>query len=75
MTQEPSRERDPIPRFLGWALMAVGVLWVLASGACAISGLTGADAASVGTLLLVGSAVSALAGIGIFFLGRLLARN
>ena len=73
MSHEPPRERDPVPRFIGWAMMVASVLWILLSGACAFWGL--ANENDGGTLLLVIGAVSTVAGVGIFFVGRMLARN
>ena len=72
MTYEPPRDRDPVPRFIGWGMIAVSVIWVLVSGACAYFGLTsGAEGFIVGVIGIVSMAL----GVGIFFIGRMLARN
>ena len=73
MSYEPPRERDPVVRFIGWAMMGASILWVLVSGACVYWGVASAD--DGGGLLAGIGFVSALAGLGIFFIGRMLARN
>jgi hypothetical protein len=79
MNSPAPRDRDPVPRFLGWALMAVGVLWVALAGICTISVLmdsaSDANAQALRSLFGVIGGVTTLAGFGVFMLGRWLARN
>jgi len=72
MTFEPPREPDPLPRFIGWALIAVSFIWIAVAGACAVFGLaSGPEGFIVGVI----GVVCVAAGLAIFFLGRMLARN
>ncbi|MBI1212144.1 MAG: hypothetical protein GC190_11825 [Alphaproteobacteria bacterium] len=73
MNTQPPRERDPLPRFIGWGLMAISVLWTLVSGVCAIWGL--ASMSDGGFFVALIGLVSGAAGVGVFFIGRMLARN
>ena len=73
MSYEPPRESDPVPRFIGWGLMAASVIWILLSGACVFWGLTNPQDGGWAMFLI--GAVSAAGGVGIFFIGRMLARN
>jgi len=73
MSYEPPRQRDPVVRFIGWAMMGASILWVLASGACVYIGTTSANDGG-GALAAIGI-VAVAAGVGIFFIGRMLARN
>lgn len=78
MTHEPPRERDPVPRFIGWALLVVGVLWMAFAGICTVSVLVspgGSKNQGFTLLIVVVGLVSVLAGFGVFMLGRALARN
>jgi hypothetical protein len=71
MTQPPPRERDPVVRFLGYAMMVASVLWMLLSGACVVYGLQEAE-----LIFFVPIGLASLAvGAGGFFIGRMLARN
>lgn len=72
MTYEPPSDRDPVPRFIGWGLIAVSVIWIAVAGACAVFGLSsGPEGFIVGVI----GVVCIAAGVAIFFLGRMLARN
>ena len=73
MTYQPPSEPDPVPRFIGWGLMAVSVIWILLSGVCVFWGLF-APQDGGWVMFLIGAAFMA-GGVGIFFLGRMLARN
>jgi hypothetical protein len=78
MSHEPPRERDAVPRFLGWALIVVSVLWMVLAGICTISVLMEpGSAADQGLRILSGviGMVTTLIGFGVFMLGRWLSRN
>jgi hypothetical protein len=71
MTQPPPQERDPVIRFLGYAMMVASVLWILLSGACVFYGLTESELIFFVPIGLASMA----AGVGGFFIGRMLSRN
>ena len=79
MNDQPPRERDPVPRFIGWFMIAVGLLWITLSGICTITMLaqTDTDPNSHGLNMLFAGVgvISAVIGFAIFMLGRWLARN
>ncbi len=78
MTQDPQRERDPVPRFIGWALIVFGVLWMASAGVCTVAAIVqpgGGDNSGYAVLIMVVGLVSIAAGFGIFMLGRWLARS
>jgi hypothetical protein len=78
MTQEPQRERDSVPRFIGWALIVVGVLWMASAGVCTVAVIVqpgGGDNSGFAALIIVVGLVSIAAGFGVFMLGRWLARS
>ena len=78
MSLEPEHERNSGTRFAGWVVVGVGVLWMTLSGACAVTMLTQSDtdpnAQAMYTMFAIVGGVSALIGLGIFMLGRWLAR-
>ena len=80
MTHEPPRDRDPVPRFIGWVLLVVGALWMALAGICTVamivqSGGGGSNEQAYLALFGIIGFVALLAGFGIFMLGRALARN
>ena len=75
-TPQPPSE---IRRFIGLVLMVIGVLWMAATGLCTtIFGVSLlaegssdlAEASSIILLMLVYGGLSALAGFGVFAIGR-----
>lgn len=77
MTVEPPREPDPVPKFIGWALIVVGVLWMAFSGICSAALILmpgGTDPSMIALVLVIGG-ISAVAGFGVFMLGRALSRS
>jgi hypothetical protein len=77
MTIEPPRDRDPVPRFLGWVLLVVGVLWMATAGICTVAVLVQSGSGEEGLRLLFAGigVIAGGAGFGVFVLGRWLARN
>lgn len=79
MNDSAPQQPGEIRRFVGLVLIVIGALWMAASGLCtAIFGVTMfvsdagnlAEAFSILLLMLLYGGVSALAGLGIFAIGR-----
>jgi hypothetical protein len=77
LSYQPPGDRDPVPRFIGWVLLVVGVLWMATAGVCTVSVLVSAGGGEEGLVLLFAGIglIACAAGFGIFMLGRWLARS
>lgn len=82
MNTETPQSSGELRRFIGLVLIVIGALWMAASGLCtAVFGIslfaegTTSDLAEAGSiilLMLVYGGVSALAGLGVYAIGRAL---
>jgi hypothetical protein len=78
MTEGQQGEGNSVRRFIGWALIVAGVLWMAFAGVCTVAVMTdpgGTDNSGLTALIIVVGLVCVLAGFGVFRLGRRLARS
>ena len=80
MTEQSSG--GDVQRFFGYLLLAIGAIWLAASGLCAAAMLVGmfqesasAEAIPYVFMVLIVSGISAAMGLGVLIVGRGLARR